>query len=193
MVRNASRVLFIDPWKTGRHSLHADIILLTHEHYDHFSLPDIEALADGSTRIIAPMQAPVVTDAILPGEKLHIGDITVEAVPAYNVDKGFHPRAKGWVGFILEIGGKRIYHAGDTDRIPEMKHFAVDLALLPVGGTYTMNTEEAAGAIEDMRVHDVIPIHFGDIVGTRDDAEKLARISRSRIHILGPGESYALS
>ncbi len=193
MVRSASGAVFIDPWKVGDRSLHADIILLTHDHYDHFSVQDIDLLADGSTRIAAPMSTPPVTDVISPGETLNIGGITVEAVPAYNTNKGFHPRAKGWVGYILEVDAKRIYHAGDTDRIPEMKNITVDLALVPVGGTYTMNTEEAAGAIEDIRARDVIPIHFGDIVGTRKDAEKLARISKRSIHILSPGESYTLT
>lgn len=193
MVRNASTTVFIDPWKISDRSLHADIILLTHDHYDHFSRQDIELLSDGSTRIAAPMSTPPVTDVISPGTALNLCGINVEAVPAYNIDKGFHPRAKGWVGYILEIDGKRIYHAGDTDRIPEMIHFTVDLALVPVGGTYTMNTEEAAAAIEDIQARDVIPIHFGDIVGTSEDGRKLARISKRRTHVLSPGESYTLT
>jgi len=193
MIRYGSGTLYIDPWKLGKDLPQADIILLTHDHYDHYSEQDIRALSKNSTRVVAPMSTPVVTDRIKPGGRISISDITIEAIPAYNLTKAFHPKSNGWVGYIIEAGGKRIYHTGDTDRIPEMKGVHVDLALIPVGGTFTMDSAEAGLAASDMNAQEVIPIHFGDIVGTRADAEKLARSAKAAVHILRPGETYTLA
>ncbi len=193
MIRCNAGVLYIDPWKVSRSSPEADIILLTHDHYDHYSPEDIALLKGGSTRVAAPMTAPEVTDVIGPGDRLPFGQVTVEAIPAYNITKGFHPRANGWLGYVVQTGGKRIYHAGDTDRIPEMDGLNVDLALVPVGGTYTMDAREAALAVEDIKAGVTIPIHFGDIVGTREDAERFARGCSRSVRVLDPGESYVLS
>lgn len=193
MIQGKSGIVYIDPWKVSRPSPKADIILLTHDHYDHYSQEDVILLKTSSTRVVAPMSAPEVTDVVAPGETRFFGDITVEAVPAYNLAKGFHPRSSNWLGYVVETGGRRIYHAGDTDRIPEMKDLDVDLALIPVGGTYTMDAHEAAQAVKDIRAGGVIPIHFGDIVGSREDAERFARACTVPVHILSPGESYILS
>lgn len=192
MVKTTKHTVYIDPWKVSRTLPEADIILLTHDHYDHYSEDDIDFLAKNNTRVIAPMATDIITDIIKPGESLDIDDVSIEAIPAYNINKDFHPRKNNWVGYILEIQGKKIYHTGDTDQIPEMKGLAVDVALIPVGGTYTMTAEDACNALADIRAEHVIPIHFGDIVGSRKDAEKLSEISTNDIHILNPGESFTL-
>lgn len=193
MIRCNAGVLYIDPWKVSRSSPQADIILVTHDHYDHYSPEDLTLLKDDSTRVVAPMPAPEVTDVIGPGDRLSLGEFTVEAIPAYNITKGFHPRANNWLGYVVQTGGKRIYHAGDTDRIPEMNGLNADLAFIPVGGTYTMDARDAALAVEDIKAGMTIPIHFGDIVGTREDAERFARSCSRPIRVLDPGELYTLS
>jgi L-ascorbate metabolism protein UlaG (beta-lactamase superfamily) len=192
MIKTDTIVLYIDPWKIGTASPKADIILLTHDHYDHYSEDDIALLATDTTRIVAPMLTEVVTDVINTGERLELDDIIVEALPAYNIDKNFHPRANNWVGYVVDICGRRVYHTGDTDRIPEMKGLAVDVALMPVGGTYTMTADDAGRALSDMIAEHVIPIHYGDIVGSTADAQRLSDISTSTVHILQPGESFIL-
>ena len=192
MVRTTDTVLYIDPWKISPASPQADIILLTHEHYDHYSPEDIALIARETTRIVAPMQAQTVTDIIQPGESIGIDDVMVKALPAYNIDKDFHPKANKWVGYLVTMQGKTIYHTGDTDHIPEMKGITADVVLIPVGGTYTMTADDAGTALKDMNADHVIPIHFGDIVGSEKDARRLSEISTSSVHILSPGESFTL-
>lgn len=185
----AGETVYIDPWKIAESSPRADVVLLTHDHYDHYSENDLRLVCDGSTRVIAPMKTPFVTDVIAPGASLDIRGVSIQAVPAYNVSKAFHPRKNSWVGYIVGVGGKKIYHTGDTDRIPEMKNITVDLAFLPVGGTYTMDAWEAGEALGDIRATTVVPIHFGDIVGSEKDARKLAELCTCEVRILRPGES----
>jgi L-ascorbate metabolism protein UlaG (beta-lactamase superfamily) len=192
MVKTSKDIVYIDPWKVGTTLPEADIILLTHDHYDHYSEDDINLLAKNRTRIIAPMATGLVTDILQPGQSLDIDDLSIEAVPAYNIDKEFHPKKNNWVGYVLKLEGKKIYHTGDTDHIPEMKGLVVDVALMPVGGTYTMTAEDACNALQDIRAEHVIPIHFGDIVGSRKDAEKLSDISTNNIHILSQGETFTI-
>jgi L-ascorbate metabolism protein UlaG (beta-lactamase superfamily) len=187
-ITSASTTIYIDPWKIDDTAQHADIILLTHDHYDHYSQEDLEALSDASTRIVAPMSAPLVTDRITPGKVMNIKDASIQAMPAYNQGKSFHPKNNGWVGYIVTIDGKKIYHPGDTDRIPEMKGLVVDVALMPVGGTYTMDAKEASDAVKDIKTVYAIPIHYGDIVGSRKDAKEFARLCSCDVRILNPGE-----
>ncbi len=192
MVRTEKAVIYIDPWKVDKSLPSADIILLTHDHYDHYSVDDVNLLKTGRTRIVAPMNAEVVTDPIMPGDSLSLGDVLVEALPAYNINKEFHPKKNNWVGYVVNIMGRRIYHTGDTDHIPEMKDLKVDVALMPVGGMYTMTADEAGRALEDIRADHAIPIHFGDIVGSNKDAQRLSQIAPCTVHVLSPGESFAL-
>jgi L-ascorbate metabolism protein UlaG (beta-lactamase superfamily) len=110
------------------------------------------------------------------GDKFKIKGVAVEVVPAYNTDKNFHPKAQGHVGYVFTLGGKRIYFAGDTDHIPEMKDIDCDIALLPVSGTYVMTAEQAVEAARDIDPQVVIPMHYGDIVGTREDAERFSEM-----------------
>ncbi len=185
----ATATVYIDPWKISKSSPRADIVLLTHDHGDHYSESDVKIISDASTRVVAPMSTRLVTDTIAPGQSLAIKDVTIKAVPAYNVSKAFHPKANAWVGYIVDIGGKKIYHTGDTDRIPEMMRITADLAFIPVGGTYTMDASEASEAVKDIKASIVIPIHFGDIVGSIKDAEKFAKLCACDVRILQPGES----
>jgi L-ascorbate metabolism protein UlaG (beta-lactamase superfamily) len=185
----ATATVYIDPWKISKSSPRADIVLLTHDHGDHYSESDVKIISDASTRVVAPMSTRLVTDTIAPGQSLAIKDVTIKAVPAYNVSKAFHPKANAWVGYIVDIGGKKIYHTGDTDRIPEMMRITADLAFIPVGGTYTMDASEASEAVKDIKASIVIPIHFGDIVGSIKDAEKFAKLCACNVRILQPGES----
>ncbi len=188
-ISGSAATVFIDPWKVPAKD-HADIILLTHDHYDHYSESDIKALMAPSTRVVAPMSTPLVTDRIAAGKSISIGDVTVRAVPAYNMGKAFHPKANGWVGYVVTMDGITVYHTGDTDRIPEMKGLTVDVALIPVGGTYTMDAREAGEVLKDIKASHAIPIHYGDIVGSRRDAEQFAHVCACDVHVLNPGESF---
>ncbi len=187
-ITSAATTIYIDPWKIDNPAQRADIILLTHDHHDHYSQADIKAVSNASTRVVAPMSAPLVTDRITPGNNMNIKDVSILAMPAYNLGKAFHPKTNGWVGYIVTVGGIKIYHTGDTDRIPEMKGLVVDAAFIPVGGTYTMDAKEAGDAIKDIKTVYAIPIHYGDIVGSRKDAEKFAGLCSCDVRILNPGE-----
>jgi len=184
--------LYIDPWKVGASQPKADIILVTHDHSDHYSEGDIAVLSGTGTRVVSPVKTAVVTDVLPPGQSLDIRGIKIQAVPAYNLNKVFHPKDKGWVGYVIDIEGKKIYHTGDTDRIPEMKNIEVDLAFLPVGGKYTMDSHEAGEAAHDIRTRFAVPIHYGDIVGTEKDAQQFSRLCPCSVRILHQGESMDL-
>lgn len=187
---DGSKIIYIDPWKVK--GPQADIILITHSHFDHFSVDDIKLLSSSDTIVVGPEDVPLAKNKIRPGKSVTVKGIVIEAVPAYNVDKEFHPKESGGVGYIFTMGGKRIYCAGDTDRIPEMKDLKVDVACLPVGGTYTMDSASAIQAVNDIKPEHVIPIHYGDIAGTKEDAEKLLSIKTSQIHVLNPGQSIEI-
>lgn len=188
----ADRVIYIDPYNINSNEK-ADIILITHGHYDHCSIDDIQKIAKPETVIVATTDCSSkfsgkveVADVklISPGKSLDIQGIKIEAVPAYNPKKSFHPKDNEWVGYIIEVNGKRIYHAGDTDIIPEMKNIKADVAMLPIGGNYTMTAEEAAEAANQINPKLAIPIHFGDIVGTKADAEKFKALCHCEAKIL---------
>lgn len=183
--------LYIDPFDLPGDLPPADIILITHEHSDHFSPDDL-------ARLVKPASVVVALEAlrdrlpksvkhfrgVAPGDTIEVGDVTIAAVPAYNVEKRFHPKEKGWIGFVIEIAGRSIYHAGDTDLIPEMEGIDADVALLPVGGTYTMDASEAARAADLIRPKVAVPMHWGKIVGTEKDAEAFKAKSSVPVVIL---------
>ena len=181
-------LIYIDPWKLPDGSRQADIILVTHDHFDHCSPADIAAIQKDDTEIICPPDSEDklsgTIHTIAPGGKLAIKGIGIEAVPAYNTDKDFHPKAKNWVGYIITIDGVRIYHAGDTDFIPEMSDIETDIALLPVSGTYVMTAKEAVQAAESVGAKINIPMHYGDIVGSDADAEYFKRHAPGKVIIL---------
>ena len=186
------KIIYIDPWKINEDEK-ADIILITHEHFDHCSSEDIEKIAKDDTTIVtvADCQSKVtraeVNDVRLvePGSKLNAHGIEIEAVHSYNLNKDFHPQSNNWVGFVITVNGKRIYHAGDTDNIPEMSQLRnIDVALVPVSGTYVMTAEEAAQAVKTFKPKLAIPMHYGDIVGTKEDAEKFKELAECEVEIL---------
>lgn len=188
-------IVYIDPWNLPDDLPLADVILITHDHYDHCSPDDVEKVLGPDTLVVAPQAAlnklrglHVTTRAVKPGDRFSHGHLTVEVVPAYNVNKRFHPRNAGHVGYVLDLHGVRIYHTGDTDLIPEMKHIRCDVALLPVSGTYVMNADEAAQAAATLQPRLIVPMHYGAIVGSRKDAERLARLVDIPVRILEPEE-----
>jgi len=173
------KAIYIDPYniKAGEK---ADIILITHGHYDHCSLEDMEKIIKPGTTIIVPPDCQskitklknVQIQIAEPGEQFDFG-IKILAFPAYNINKEFHPKAENWVGYIIRIDSLVIYHAGDTDLIPEMEKLGkVDIALLPIGGKFTMNAEQAVKAASIIKPKLAVPMHYGSIVGNEQDAER---------------------
>ncbi len=176
-IEDQGKQIYIDPWKLSPKAVAADYILVTHSHYDHFSKDDINKIKTEHTKIVGPAdvarQLGANAIAMEPNQEIEIDQLKIQAVPAYNIGKKFHPRENKWIGFVITLSdGTRIYHAGDTDFIPEMKALKVDIALLPVSGTYVMTANEAIEAANSFRPSVVIPMHFGDIVGDRNDARK---------------------
>ena len=194
------KTVIIDPFKIRPIPEKADIILISHEHFDHLSLDDIKKVSSDKTTIVTipackkELSSLKVKEvkAVKPGDKVALGDIAIEAVPAYNLNKfrepgkPFHPKEDGKVGFILLTKGVRIYHAGDTDPIPEMKGFRTDIAFLPVSGTYVMTPEEAADAARMIKPKLAIPMHYGTIVGSENDAERFKQLAPCPVQILKP-------
>ena len=183
---DGEKVIYIDPWKLTDPKK-ADLILISHSHYDHLSVEDVAKIRKEDTVIITTKDAAagLAGDVriVKPGDVVQVGEISVEAVPSYNTDKDFHPRESGWVGFVVTVGGKRIYYCGDTDLIPEMETIRADIMLVPVGGTYTMTAEEAARAVNTVRPEIAIPIHYDDIVGSVEDARRFKDLCEVPVEI----------
>jgi L-ascorbate metabolism protein UlaG (beta-lactamase superfamily) len=175
---DADKIIYIDPYQLQAGLPKADLILITHHHHDHFSSADVELLRKPETSIVTIAEvaksARGDVHVVKPGDKVIVQGVEIEAVPAYNTNKRFHPKSAGHVGFIISVDGQRIYHAGDTDVIPEMAGFKVDVALLPVSGTYVMTADEAIEAAKLIKPAVAIPMHFGAIVGGPADAERFA-------------------
>lgn len=189
-------VIYVDPWKLKDSPHDASLVLVSHSHYDHYSPEDIAKISGAETKLIA--SADVVTkekngEMILNGLSVDLGSVRVSGVAAYNTSKQFHPKANNWVGFVIEVGSKRIYYAGDTDLTDEMKSLKeIDVALLPVGGTYTMDATEAAEATKYIKPKIAIPYHWGDIVGGRADAEAFDEAAECKVQVLSAGETISL-
>jgi L-ascorbate metabolism protein UlaG (beta-lactamase superfamily) len=163
----------------------ADVILITHDHHDHYSPADIKRLSGPSTVALVGFDGSGYA-RIRPGDKKAFGDLSVEAVPAYNIKKSnFHPKSKSYCGFLLTAGGLRLYDAGDTERIPEMASIACDVVFLPLGQTYTMGSvAEAAEAALDVKAKIAVPVHFGMYEGSEADAKEFARILKGKVEVV---------
>ena len=173
-------VIYTDPYMI-RKGEPADIILITHDHYDHLDRESLNAVVKEGTIIVGPnscaTKAGYHIKTIAPGGTTDIEDISIRAVPAYNIGKPYHPKENRWVGYVIDIDGTKIYQAGDTDRIPEMQHLGnIDIAMLPIGGTFTMDGIEAAKAVSDILPGIVIPMHYGTLEGTDADPEKFKKL-----------------
>jgi L-ascorbate metabolism protein UlaG (beta-lactamase superfamily) len=187
-----SKVIYTDPFKVTKAD-EVDVILISHEHFDHLSLEDLQKVTSPRTTIVASESCKgglkrvkaKETKFLQPGGKLSIGKIEIEAVPAYNVNKFrapgqvFHPKADKMLGFVFQMDGTRVYFAGDTDLIPEMKSIQCDIALLPVSGTYVMTAEEAAEAVEAIEPKIVVPMHYAAIVGSDSDAHRFRSLVKN--------------
>lgn len=172
------QIIYFDPFQLQTAPHDADLIFITHPHGDHFSLEDIKKAAHSQTLLILTADSVAEAGAlglqqiaVVPGQIYQAGGISFETIPAYNLNKAFHPREKNWVGYIVTLHGVRYYIAGDTDLIPEMRHIEADVAFLPVGGTYTMTAAEAANAANLIQPSLAVPIHFGSVVGSQGDAQ----------------------
>ena len=185
--------IYFDPWKLGVHHPQADIILVSHEHHDHCSPEDVRQVSGPNTVVVCNAgsadRLPGAT-VVRPGDRITAAGVEIEAVRAYNVNKfrspgvPFHPRQADHVGYIVTVGGVRIYHAGDTDHIPEMAEFDVDVALLPVSGTYVMTVEEAVQAAQATDPQIVVPMHYGSGIGTASDGERLVELYQGQVVLL---------
>ena len=182
------KVIYIDPWQIKKGSQSADIILITHDHYDHCSLEDVKKIQAKDTVIVTieecknKLRGEIIVAKI--NEKFTVQGVEIETIPAYNLNKPFHPKTKGYLGFLVKLNNKFYYHAGDTDAIPEMEKIKCDIALLPVSGTYVMTAEEAAKAAEKISPKIAIPMHYGSIIGSNKDAELFKELCRCPVEIL---------
>ena len=178
-------VVYVDPWGVEASDPPADLILITHAHDDHFRPQDLEQVTGPATMFVAPHDVAKELSGdvtpVRPGESHEVAGIRFTTVPAYNVAVerlDFHPRSADWVGYVLELDGATHYHAGDTDHVPELEAIRADVAFLPIGGTYTMDAEEAGGLAKAMAPGLAVPAHFGfrlddgELVGTSGDAER---------------------
>lgn len=182
-------VIYTDPYQIKRKDT-ADIILITHEHFDHCSPEDARKLIGKDTIVAAPADCASKLGGrvrtVKVGDSISVGGVKIDAVSAYNLNKNFHPKKNGWVGYVITVQGVRIYLAGDTDRIPEMKNLGtIDIALLPVSGTYVMTASEAAeAALQDIKPSIAVPMHYGSIVGSMKDAEEFKKLLEGKIQVV---------
>ena len=188
---NKEKTIYIDPFKIDKDYNDADIVFITHDHFDHYSEEDIDKVINENTTIIIPeelltkiLRKGINKNAIItvePNEKYMVQGIKFETIPAYNTNKTFHPKENGWVGYIITLDDIRYYIAGDTDITEENRKVKCDVAFVPVGGTYTMNYSEAAELVNIIKPKIAVPIHYGSVVGTKQDATNFIKLLHSSI------------
>lgn len=188
---NKDIIIYFDPFKIEKNYNDADIIFITHDHYDHYSEEDVAKVVKKDTVIVAPEdlltkllkkgfeKENIIT--VKPNENHAVKGLEFQTIPAYNIDKQFHPKVNNWVGYLVEIKGITYYIAGDTDITEENKKVKCDVAFVPVGGTYTMDYKEAAELINVIKPKVAVPIHYGSIVGTKEDAINFSKLIHSEI------------
>ena len=188
------KIIYIDPYSINKEMEKADLILITHSHPDNCSIADINKIIKPNSKIVitADCQStimrtniPVKIEITEPGKEFDFGNIRISSIPAYNKDKSFHPQDEDWVGYVIKLEDMIIYHAGDTDVIPEMqkltghkKNGSQFVALLPIGGRFTMNVEEAIEAVKIIKPSLAIPMHYGTVIGSKDDAKEFVKLCR---------------
>lgn len=190
-MKNKNIIIYIDPFKIDNDYNDADFIFITHDHYDHYSEEDINKVVNNDTIIVVPdglitklMQIGINKDKIIvvePNKKYSVKGINFETVPAYNINKKFHSKENGWVGYLVNLNNTVYYIAGDTDITEENRNVKCDVALVPVGGTYTMDYKEAASLINEIKPQIAVPIHYGSIVGTKQDAINFTQLLNKSI------------
>ena len=183
-IRSRVGVIYIDPFQMKEEPKDADFALITHDHYDHFSPEDIGKVCKADTVLVVPekmaAKAQEVSkmvgkiETVKPSVYREMGGLEFETVPAYNTLKPFHPKSAEWVGYILRVDGQRIYIAGDTDATKEARAVKCDVALVPIGGTYTMDAKKAAELVNEIRPSVAIPVHYGAVVGSPKDGDVFA-------------------
>ena len=183
-IRCGAGTVYADPFHMKISPHDADIVLITHDHYDHFSPEDLAKVINPATILVVPekvadkaaaFSAQVkAIETVLPGQQYQIAGLSLETVPSYNRIKPFHPKKNGWVGYLLDLDGQRVFIAGDTDKTKENSTVQCDIALVPVGGKFTMDAKEAADLINTIRPAAAIPTHYGTIVGKKSDGERFA-------------------
>lgn len=188
---NKDKVIYIDPFKIDKDYNDADIIFITHNHYDHYSEKDIDKVKKENTKIVVPemmlqqllnkglKKEQIIT--VRPNKEYCIDNIMFETIHAYNVNKAFHEKTNEWIGYVINLQGIRYYIAGDTDITVENKQVKCDVAFVPVGGTYTMNFKEAAELVNLINPKVAVPIHYGSVVGTEQDADEFIKLLNSTI------------
>ncbi|HIJ58134.1 MAG TPA: MBL fold metallo-hydrolase [Deltaproteobacteria bacterium] len=184
---DGAKTIYIDPYQIEGGPV-ADVILITHEHFDHCSPEDVEKIQGPDTVIVTEKDsAKKLTGdvrVVKPGDEVDLEDVKIDVVPSYNTDKDFHPKKNAWLGFIVEIDGIKVYHAGDADFIPEMKDLEVDIALLPVSGTYVMTADQAVKAALAINPKLAIPMHYAAIVGDVQDALNFEKALAGKVDVL---------
>ena len=195
-IRISDRIgtIYLDPFEIKDETHDADYILITHPHYDHFSLQDIMKVVKDSTVLVVPESmleearelSPNVKEivTVTPGIYKEIAGLEIETIPAYNNLKPFHPRRAEWVGYILLLDGKRVFIAGDTGLTKENRQVKCDIALVPIGGTYTMDAKKAAELINIIRPEVAIPTHYGSVVGKPQDAKVFAGLVKPPVKVV---------
>lgn len=193
LIKN-SKIIYIDPYNIKEDSEKADIILLTHGHYDHCSVPDLQKVVKEGTKVIATadcqskitrFDVPIHLEIVEPDQELEIGNVKISTLMAYNTDKHFHPKEEGWVGYLIKINDIIIYHTGDCDIMPEMQKLSgykqpgkEFVALLPVSGRFVMTAEEAVEAAKKIQPTLAIPMHWGSIIGSEADAKEFVELCK---------------